>query len=156
MLNQNNDLKKFLFANLNFIQKGICVQTEEKQLVKRCSSQLPLKQQVLLNQRCTAHLQKATDYHQEPHLFINNREGHLRYFTVRITSLILTLFLNLWGKLCCTWTILFQHNQSVKIQRPFWKWPSALAKWCQQLIISTTVWILVWKMILVGKIAWYY
>lgn len=93
MLNQNNDLKKFLFANLNFIQKGICVQTEEKQLVKRCSSQLPLKQQVLLNQGCTAHLQKATDFHQEPHLFINNREGHLRYFTVRITSLILTAIL---------------------------------------------------------------
>lgn len=69
-------------------KKGFAfITTEEKQLVQRCSSQLPLKQQVLLNQGCTAHLQKATDYHQEPHLFINNREGHL------ITSLILTAIL---------------------------------------------------------------
>lgn len=84
MLNQNNNLKKFLSANLSFTQKWIiCVQTEKKQLVQRCSSQLPLKQQVLLNQGYTAHPQKAINNHKEPHLYINNRKGHLRCFEVK-------------------------------------------------------------------------
>lgn len=83
MLNQNNDLKKILSANLSFTQKWICVQTEKKQLVQRCSSQLPLKQQVLLNQGYAAHPQKATDNHKEPHLYISNRKGHPRCFEVK-------------------------------------------------------------------------
>lgn len=33
MLNQNNDLKKFLFANLNFIQKGICVHYNRRETI---------------------------------------------------------------------------------------------------------------------------
>lgn len=83
MLNQNNGLKNILSATLNFIQKRTCVQTDMKQLVQRCSSQLPLKQQVLLNQGYTAHPQKAINNHKEPHLYINNRKGHLRCFEVK-------------------------------------------------------------------------
>lgn len=132
-------------------KKGFAfITTEEKQLVQRCSSQLPLKQQVLLNQGCTAHLQKATDYHQEPHLFINNREGHLRCFTVRITSLILTAILEPLRQALL-------HLDNIISAQPVCQNPAAILKVTVCFSkISTTVWILIWKIILVGKIARYY